>query len=194
VHDAWVGSWRHHRTGIYLVAKPSHMRLDVEGLSCPLHRPTVCSHRRGGQSFLTGAIPFCHAAVGGAAFSGDAKPLGLDILCLVHRPNAYKTKSYMEKPASTRVGLSDVRVIMVIMCVPLVESLCQEAIGWIPTLEYLLPGMHGGMWPCSVMPDNKNYCFVRPRRLVKIYLILEASWWRNRMLRPVPGWRWRQVA
>jgi hypothetical protein len=45
----------------------------------------------------------------------------------------------MEKPAFTRAGLSDVRVIMVIMCVPLVVSLCQVAMGQIPALEYLLP-------------------------------------------------------
>jgi hypothetical protein len=29
---------------------------------------------------------------------------------------------------------------MVIMHVPLVELLCQAIIGWIPALEYLLPG------------------------------------------------------
>jgi hypothetical protein len=40
---------------------------------------------------------------------------------------------YMEKLAFTCACLSDVRVIMVIMSVPLVESLCQVAMGWIPT-------------------------------------------------------------
>jgi hypothetical protein len=49
----------------------------------------------------------------------------------------------MEKLAFTRVCLSGVRVIMAITCVPLVELLCQEAIIWIPTLEYLLPGARG---------------------------------------------------
>jgi hypothetical protein len=28
----------------YLVAKPSHVGVDVDGLACPLHRPTACSH------------------------------------------------------------------------------------------------------------------------------------------------------
>jgi hypothetical protein len=32
---------------------------------------------------------------------------------------------------------------MVIMRVPLVESLCQMMMGWILALEYLLPGAHG---------------------------------------------------
>jgi hypothetical protein len=42
-----------------------------------------------------------------------------------------------------RACLSDVRALMVIMRVPLVESLCQAMMGWIPALEYLLPGMRG---------------------------------------------------
>jgi hypothetical protein len=32
---------------------------------------------------------------------------------------------------------------MVIMRVPLVESLCQMVMEWIPTHEYLLPGVRG---------------------------------------------------
>jgi hypothetical protein len=32
---------------------------------------------------------------------------------------------------------------MVIIRVPLVELLCQKVMGWIPALEYLLPGAHG---------------------------------------------------
>jgi hypothetical protein len=28
---------------LYLVAKPSHVGIDVDGLSCPLHRPTIRS-------------------------------------------------------------------------------------------------------------------------------------------------------
>jgi hypothetical protein len=50
------------------------------------------------------------------------------------------TESYLENSAFTRACLSDVRVILVIMHVPLVELLCEVTIGWIPTLEYLLSG------------------------------------------------------
>jgi hypothetical protein len=32
---------------------------------------------------------------------------------------------------------------MVIMRVPLVELLCQVAMGWIPAIDYMLPGVHG---------------------------------------------------
>jgi hypothetical protein len=49
----------------------------------------------------------------------------------------------MEKLAFTRACLSDDRIIMAIMCAPLVELLCQTVMGWIPALEYLLPGMCG---------------------------------------------------
>jgi hypothetical protein len=114
---------------LHLDSKPSHMGADADKLACSLHRPTACSHQRGGQSFLTGAGPSCYAIVDVAVFSGDAKPPSLNILCGVDRPGTCKTKSYMERPAFTRVGLSDVRVIMVIMRVPLVESLYQVVMG-----------------------------------------------------------------
>jgi hypothetical protein len=54
-----------------------------------------------------------------------------------------ETESYMDKLTFTMAFLSDVRVIMVIMCVLLVELLYQAVMGWISALEYLLPGMHG---------------------------------------------------
>jgi hypothetical protein len=53
---------------------------DVDGLACSLHRPMVYMRQRGGQSFLTGATPSCHAVVSGAVFPGDVKAPGLDIL------------------------------------------------------------------------------------------------------------------
>jgi hypothetical protein len=112
-------------TMLYLVAKPSHMEADLDGLAYYLHRPTVCSRQWGGQSFLTSTAPSRHVAVGGGVFSGGggAKLLGLDILRGVHCSGTCKTEFYMEKLAFTRACLADVRVIMVIMRVPLVESL-----------------------------------------------------------------------
>jgi hypothetical protein len=32
------------RHRLYLVVKPSHMGIDVDGLAYPLHCPTVCIH------------------------------------------------------------------------------------------------------------------------------------------------------
>jgi hypothetical protein len=49
----------------------------------------------------------------------------------------------MENPAFIRVSLSDVRVIMVIMCVLNVELLCQEVMGRVPIFDCLLPGACG---------------------------------------------------
>jgi hypothetical protein len=51
----------------------------------------------------------------------------------VDHPGTCETEFYMEKLAFTRACLSDVRVIVVILHVPLIESLCPTAMGWIPT-------------------------------------------------------------
>jgi hypothetical protein len=58
--------------------------------------------------------------VGDGAFSGGVNP-----------------EYYMEKLTFTRACLSDVRAIMTIMHIPLVELLCQTAMGWIPAFKYL---------------------------------------------------------
>jgi hypothetical protein len=63
---------------LYLAAKPFHVGVDVDGLVCPLHHPTVCSRQTRG-SFLFGAAISHHAVVGGSAFLGGARPPGLDI-------------------------------------------------------------------------------------------------------------------
>jgi hypothetical protein len=115
----------------------------VDELACSLHHPTVYSHQRGGQSSLTGTAPSCHAAVGGTIFLGDVKPLGLDILCGIDHPGTCKTESYIKKLAFIRVGLSNVKVIMVIMRVPLVELMYQAVMEQISALEYLLPSARG---------------------------------------------------
>jgi hypothetical protein len=41
------------------------------------------------------------------------------------------------------VSLSDVRVIMAIIHVLMVELICKMVMGWIPVLEYMLPGACG---------------------------------------------------
>jgi hypothetical protein len=53
----------------------------------------------------------------------------------------------MEKSAFTRVNLSDVRVTMVIMCVPVEVLLCQMMTGRNPVLKCLLLGACGCLWP-----------------------------------------------
>jgi hypothetical protein len=40
----------------YLVSKPSHTGIDVDGLANPLHYPTACSRQSRGQGFLSDAI------------------------------------------------------------------------------------------------------------------------------------------
>jgi hypothetical protein len=81
---------------------------------------------------MTGASPSCCAAVGGVVFLGGVKPSGLNIFVVLSirvptRPNL----TWRRSPLS-RACLSDIKVIMVIMRVHLVESLYQAAMGWIP--------------------------------------------------------------
>jgi hypothetical protein len=49
----------------------------------------------------------------------------------------------MEKPAFISACLADVKVIMAIMCVPVVELLCQMMTGWIPVPKCLPPNVSG---------------------------------------------------
>jgi hypothetical protein len=75
-------------------------------------------------------------------YSEGAKSPGLDIWRGVDRLGTCQTESYMEKLTFNMACLSDISVVMMIMCVPLIVLLCQAAMGWIPALKYLLPGTH----------------------------------------------------
>jgi hypothetical protein len=63
----------------YLVAKPSHVGVDVDGLAYHLHHHMAYSCLTRGQGFLSGAVWSRCAAASGGALPGDAKPRGLDI-------------------------------------------------------------------------------------------------------------------
>jgi hypothetical protein len=69
VDGAQDGSWRHHCLArLYLAAKLAHVRVDVDGLACPLHHPMVYDYQMRGQSFLSGAALSHHATVVVAPF------------------------------------------------------------------------------------------------------------------------------
>jgi hypothetical protein len=57
-----------------LLAKSSHMGVDVDGLAYPLLHPMACSHQMRGQGFLPSVVLSHHVAVGGGALLWDAKP------------------------------------------------------------------------------------------------------------------------
>jgi hypothetical protein len=69
----------------------------------------------------------------------------------------------MEKPAFTRTCLSNVRVVVTNMCVPLVERLSQAVMGQILALKYLLPGARGCLRPCPIMAGFQCRCLQRTR-------------------------------
>jgi hypothetical protein len=98
--------------------------------------------------------------------STGTKPPGLNIWCGIDRPGICETESYMEKLAFTRACLSDVRVIMMIMCVPLVESLWQTAMGWIPT-RVPIARRTWNPWLHPVVSGSKCGRFPRPWCLIK---------------------------
>jgi hypothetical protein len=50
---------------------------------------------------------------------------------------------------------------MVIMCVPVEELLCQTAMGQIPVLKYLLSGVRWRLCPCPIVPGIKCHHLLR---------------------------------
>jgi hypothetical protein len=73
------------------------------------------------------------------------------VICFgVDLPGPRRTRSSIENPALIGASLSDVRVIMVIMLVLVVELLCQAVTGWILVLGHLrlCLVLLGIKWPC----------------------------------------------
>jgi hypothetical protein len=48
------------------------MGIDVDGLACPLHRPTTCSRQTRGCDFISSVTLSRRVVVGGGTFLGDA--------------------------------------------------------------------------------------------------------------------------
>jgi hypothetical protein len=69
----------------------------------------------------------------------------------------------MENPFFTRMNLSYVRVIMVIMCIPVVVLLCQAMMEQLLVLKYLLSYARGRLWPRPVVLGIKCHHFPRSR-------------------------------
>jgi hypothetical protein len=65
------------------------------------------------------------------------------------------TGSFMKNPTLIRASLSDVRVIMVIMHVLVVDLLCQAVMGWILVIMCILPGACGRLRLRLVLPAIK---------------------------------------
>jgi hypothetical protein len=59
------------------------------------------------------------------------------------------------EPPPYLVSVSDIRVIMVIMRVLMVELLCQVVTGQIPALECLLPSAREHQWLCLILYSIK---------------------------------------
>jgi hypothetical protein len=67
--DSWRG---HFAVLLYLVAKPYHVGVDVDGLAYPLHRATVRSCQMRRQDLLAGVVLSCRCS-GRWRLSGGVK-------------------------------------------------------------------------------------------------------------------------
>jgi hypothetical protein len=65
---------------LYLAAKPSHVRVDVDGLVHPLHCPTNCSRQMRRHDFLSGDALSRRATLGGGTFPGGYEAPELEYL------------------------------------------------------------------------------------------------------------------
>jgi hypothetical protein len=89
------------------------------------------------------------------------RPSGWVIWFGVDHSGPWWTGSFIENPAFTGVTLSNVRVIMVIMRVPMVELLCHAVMEQVLVLEYLLPSMCEHQMSGPVMSGIKLPCSPR---------------------------------
>jgi hypothetical protein len=80
-------------------------------------------------------------------------------------------ESLMENSVFTMVNLSDVRVIMTIMHVHVVELFYQATMGRISVLKWLLSHARGCLWSCPIMTDIKYRHFLRTQ-LQRLFLVL----------------------
>jgi hypothetical protein len=109
-------------------------------------RHPVPSHCLG----LRGLGPPFRAGGGGGEALRKGYLLGVLTLRVPGGPDLiWKTYPY-------RVSLSDVKVIMVIMCVLMVELLCEAVTGQILALKYLLPGTSRGSRLLGHMPGTSH--------------------------------------
>jgi hypothetical protein len=102
--------------------------------------------------------------------SGGAKDPGLASCHGVDCSSFWWNESFMEKPTFTRACLSDVRVTIEIMCVPVVEQPYQAVMGQTPALKCMLSGMCGCLLPCPIMLAIKCHCLLRtqPQQLFPV--------------------------
>jgi hypothetical protein len=117
------------------------------------------------HSFLIGIALSRRTVVVGTTFLRGVKPSRRDIWRDVDHLGPCWTESSVEKPAFMRVCLSCVKVIMAIMCVPMVNRLCQVVMRLITALMCVLSGACRCLRPCPVMLGIQYRClsWTRPQ-------------------------------
>jgi hypothetical protein len=108
------------------------------------------------QSLLTGVVLSCHTVYiswcGPSLPSWEgARPYGTSNPLWCGPPGSLVDWFFMGRPAFFEGSLSDVRMIMAIWHVPMVELICQVVMGLVPVLECLLSGTRGRLGLCLVL-------------------------------------------
>jgi hypothetical protein len=109
---------------LYLVAKPSHVGVDVDGLACSLHHPTACGWQTRGMCCLIGVVLSHPSAMGSGPFPGMRSPQVwiFDVVLTVRVPVRLNL-IWRSSPLSGRAyPVSELSCRF--MLVPLVELLC----------------------------------------------------------------------
>jgi hypothetical protein len=133
----------------------------VDGLACPLHRPTAYNCQMRGQGLLSGIILSRHCSRWWHLCE-DVKPLGLGYLVESWSPGYLCYQVLHGVYCFTMICLPYVKVIMAFMRVPLAELPFETEMGWIPALVWVLSSVCGLLQSHPFSLDDKCYRLPSP--------------------------------
>jgi hypothetical protein len=139
-----------------LAAKYSHVRVDVDGLACPLHRPMAYSHQTRGWDFMSDVALSRCAAAGGGVSPGDEKSPDWDIYWRVTVWVPVSLSFYMGQIVFTNVLLPCGEALVVCMHMSLIKFPYQTTMKHIPVLGYILSGARGHLQLCLILSGNER--------------------------------------
>jgi hypothetical protein len=105
--------------GLTWLLSLSTWRIDVDGLACPLHRPTVHSCQMRTHGLMLGNVLSCRCS-GRWCLIGGCKALGLDICGGADWLGTCVIEFYTNRIDFTRICFPYVGIIMMWMCVSLI--------------------------------------------------------------------------
>jgi hypothetical protein len=142
-----LASWRR----VYLAAKPFHMRVDVDGLSCLLHHPTIYSHQTRGHGFLPSVVLSHHCSGRWLFFGGCQSPeLGYLEECWLYGYLCYRILYRVNHFYQDMLILCQSHHVAE-TCTPGLAT-TSGGDGTDSALEYMLSTACGLLWPRPIVP------------------------------------------